>query len=234
MPTGADILVDVSVLMNDSARAVYTDAVCLPYLNMALKELEELFEQNNIPITNEVSAVITVPIAQHEIGFPPNPPVPPTVYLPTNLIEIQRIWESDTGQRQWTPLVKKDFLPHYYEGTDQNRFLIWSWYGQAIHLNTVNTILDLKIDYIRSLFAPLIDADLVTEISVINAELWLKFRTASFCAQYIGENPDRATALMNDASAAIERSLGISTKGRQAIMTRRRPFRAAFKNRGVW
>ena len=34
-------------LQNDTAQSDYTDNAVLPYVNMAMNELQELFEQNN-------------------------------------------------------------------------------------------------------------------------------------------------------------------------------------------
>jgi hypothetical protein len=49
---------------------------------------------------------------------------------------------------------------------------------------------------------------------------------------FIGENETRAGILETQAEKAMERLTGINNKGKQQIMTRHRPFRAAYKARG--
>lgn len=56
-------------LMNDSARTVYTYAAQVPYLNIALQELQEEFELNGISVTENVSAVINMPAGSTTIVF---------------------------------------------------------------------------------------------------------------------------------------------------------------------
>src|ERR1700688_2027544 len=148
MPTPNDIITVVSGLMNDFSQSQYTNDVCLPFLNLALDELQELFELNGIPVTNEhTPAAITVPAGVNLINFTTGPA------LPADLIEIQELWESPTGLNNWTPMVKKDFIPHYLEdNTAISMFLIWSWEHGSINLIAANSIIDLKIDYTSNMF----------------------------------------------------------------------------------
>lgn len=70
-----------------------------------------------------------------------------------------------------------------------------------------------------------------SQIVAIGARTYLAYRTAAFCAMFIGENETRAQVLENAANQAMERAMNISNKGRQEIMTRHRPFRAGYKSR---
>ena len=213
--------------MNDTAKTIYTDIAQLPYLNMALDELQEHFELNNIPSTNEVSDILTVGIGVNTIGNSTAP------QLPTNLIEIQQLWESPTGTNNFTPLTKKEFIPHYLESNSTiNQFLIWAWLDEEIHLVAANAIIDLKIDYIKSIFmTPLVIGQVSIDLKIKNCKSYLGYRTAALCSQFIGENKTRADELNGFASMALDRVLGIGTKGRQSIKTRRLPFRMGFKQR---
>src|SRR5258705_3057373 len=98
MATWSSILQKASALLNDQDRATYTDIVLLPYLNISLSELQEIFELNNIPVTSQSSATIAVPTGTSLIGYLTIPP------LPVDLVEIQEEWESQTAQNNWTPL----------------------------------------------------------------------------------------------------------------------------------
>lgn len=226
MSSPSEIIDMSAALMNDKAQSVYTDEACLPYLNMALDELQELFELNNIPVTNETSSIITVPTSTviTAIGFNSIPS------LPIGLIEIQELWEGSNDQ--FIPVTKKDFLPHYNDNIQFSQFRIWAWMNQEIRLPPNNSIIDLKIDYIKSIFAtPILISQIGVDLEIKNSKSYLGYRTGALCAEFIGENKTRADELNQFASISLDRTLGISTKGRQSITIRRRPFRANYKSR---
>ena len=226
MATYADVMATVSSLMNDTAQTVYTQAAILPYLNMSIDELQEIFGHNNLPITNETSDALIVPAGTLVIDFSTTPA------LPSDLLEIQRVWESVSGENSWIPMTRKDFLKHYSSDIATNQFIFWAWIGQAIHLPLTNQDNDLKLDYIASKFAPIAIDDVDDDLPVLNSKSWLAYHTAALCSMFIAENPERAQALAGLSEEALSRTLGINVKGRQSIATRRRPFRASYKSRG--
>src|SRR6266851_4896674 len=121
MPTPSEIITTVASLMNDYTQSQYTNTACLPFFNLALDELQELFELNGIPITNNTSAIITLAAGINILGIDTTPA------LPSDFIETQQLWESPTGLNKWTPMIKKEFIPHYLEdGTTISQFLIWA------------------------------------------------------------------------------------------------------------
>lgn len=224
-------IIDMSAsLMNDSAQELYTDAACLPYLNMALDELQELYELNNIPVTDSISGVLDVPISTSRIAYIGTLPT-----LPPDLIEIKELWESDDGTGQFIPMRKKGFIPHSLEGTERSSFGIWSWISNEIRLLPCTVPKDLKLDYIRTLFlTPLLITQVDIDIPIKGIKSYLGYRTGGLCAQFIGENQSRADKLNGFAVDALDRALGINVKGKQSITTRRRPFQAGWKARRVW
>lgn len=228
MPKPNEIIDMVASLQNDTAQTVYTDAAVLPYFNMALRDLQEEFELNNIPVTNEVSSSLNVPLNTTVIAFTSTTPT-----LPSNLIEIQRVWESDEGQNVWTPMFKREFIPHYIEGVNVTKFGIWAWMDNEIHLPSSIQDNDLKLDYTKSIFSTIAIAAIDTEMGIKfqNVFSYLGYRTAALCSLFIGENETRAMALQGEAGQALYKSMGISVKGKQSIMVRRRPFRASYKGR---
>jgi len=224
-------LLDLSAaLLNDAAQEQYTDAVLLPFLNISLAELQEMFELNNIPVTNDTSAKLDVATGVNRIAFTGTTPL-----LPTDLIEIQRLWCSQDGQNVWLPVDKKEFLTseELPSGSELSFFSVWAWIEQEIKLIAANTPLDLKIDYVKSLFIPIVIGGIGATITTLNITTFLQYRISGLVAEFIEENMPKANNLNSFASMAIDRSLGISIKGKQAIMTRRRPFRAAWKQRGI-
>jgi|SRR5688572_20939400 len=231
MPTPAEIINRVASLQNDTAQTRYTDDACLPYLNMALDELQEIFAENNIPVTNQViSPIITIPAGVTTVGYETVPA------LPEDLIEIYRIWETTSGQNGWVPIGRADFVPADLTGIQTAYFGVWAWVGNELQFPAATGDLDIKLEYIRSIFPTQIEMeDIDTDLGVRfkSIKSYLSFATAALCSMFIGENETRAAALNGLAQTALERSLNIPTKGRQSQITRRRPFRASYKMRGV-
>ncbi len=213
-------------LNNDTDRAVYTNAVMLPYLQVALQELQETYEENQIPVTTKSEEVLSIPAGTSVIGFATTPA------LPSDLIEISELWERNHNIDPFVEMVRCDYLPHYQQGVENSQFVWWAWQRNAIHVLPSNSINDLKLDYICNLFPTLTLGTIDDAIGVINALTFLQFRTGALAAQFIGENETRAESLNQMAILAIQRTLTIETKGRQSIAYRRRPFRAAYKTRG--
>jgi len=216
-------------LQNDSAKASYTYAAQVPYLNMALLELQELFELNEVPVVDTVSAVMTVPAAVTSIGFSPAVPIVGTPYLPSNLIEPQTLWERQSGTNSYVPMTIVDSLPKNLEGIQVSQFIWYTWQSQEIRFLSSGQINQIKMDYIRNLFTPITLLTGLEELYIINGQSFLQFRLGGLLAEFVGENQTRADKLNGFAALAIDRALGIGTKGRQAITTRRRPFRNNFK-----
>jgi hypothetical protein len=229
MPRPSDIITAVSNLMNDSEQAIYTNSVVLPFLNLSLDELQELYELNGIPVTNETSKAIKILSGIDRLGFDTTPS------LPSDLIEIQQLWESPSGLNQWTPVNKREFLPHYLQdNTTISQFLIWSWEHGRINLLAANSDNDLKIDYTASLFnTPILIKDINVNLPFTNVKSYLEYKTAALAAMFIAENESRAVALDSLTGSALSRALGIPIKGMQSIVTRRKPFRSNFKTRNT-
>src|SRR3990167_864804 len=224
--TAAQVMDAVAALMNDVAKSLYTYAIQIPYLNMALKELQEYYELNEVPVVDTITSTpMTVLAGTTEINFTNNS----GLILPSDLIEPKVLWERQSGVDPYIPMTKVDFLPRWQEGVELNQFILFTWQSQSIRFLASDQDNQIKMDYIRNLFT-LITAS-GDSIGVINAASFLQFRTAGLCAEFCAENPSRAKELNMDAAIALDRSLGISAKGKQSIMTRRRPFRSSYKRR---
>lgn len=225
----AGTVMDISAsLMNDTARSVYTYAAQIPYLQLALQELQEIFQLHNVPVTENVSAVIPMTAGDTEIIYNGGVGVPT---LPSDMVEPAQLWETGSGQGQYIPMTKRQYLPHYLQGVEINQFQFYTWQTQKIKVLPATANIDIKIDYIRELFStPIVNESSI--INVINAKTFLEFRTAGLCAEFIERNQTSADSLNGYAILGLERATGISVKGTQNIMTRRRPFRAGYKRGG--
>lgn len=222
--TAGTVMNASAALLNDVQKQQYTFAAQIPYLNIALQELQEIFEQNDVAVTVDTSVEITIPVGYDHIAYDNG--VNPS--LPSDFIEPQKVWEKANGSDSYVPMTRVGLLPLHR--TSVGSFSIYIWAKQEIRFPISTRINDIKIDYIRNLFPPVVDQN--SGINVVNAATFLEFRNAALCAEFIGENKSRADSLNNDAGLAVDRSLGINSKGGQAIITRRLPFRSGYKSRG--
>jgi len=225
--TAGEIMDSAAALMNDVAKQNYSYVVQIPYLKIAIKDLRKKLQLANIPITNETSAALAVLTGTTVIGFTTTPA------LPSDLVEIQKLWERFSSSDPFVGMTRKDSLPHYLEGEPSNRFQIWAWESNEIRLIAANRDNELKIDYIQET----IDLSTLNQnstIGIINADSYLHFRTAALCAEFVAENKARADDLNGEANNAYEILAGIEDKAKQAIATRHRPFRAGWKSRSSW
>lgn len=214
-----DILDNSAALLNDRNTALFTYAVQLPYFNIALDELQETMEQNNISFTNSVLSNIRVNAGQTEVPFSS---------MPTDLVEIRSLWERSWGSNENFQLMKRtDFLPPYEQLT--TALIYWTWQDQKIKFIGATSDREVRIQYIAKRIPTILTE--ITQIDLINAKTFLEYRTAALCAQFVGENSERAAQLNGMAQLALDRFLIINTKGRQPIVTRRRPFMASYKIR---
>lgn len=220
-----------AALNNDAEKSIYTYAFQLPYLNSALQELQELFELNEVPVTAKRSAVMTVAAGTTEIGFNAASPLPS---LPNDLVEPVQLWERLSGVDPYVPMTKIHILPLTMAGVLVSQFINYVWEEQKIKVLESNQDNDIKMNYIAFLFAQFTSPTGNDVISIINSRSFLEYRTAGLIADFMGENKTRADELNSAASLALDRVVGISAKGRQNIMTRRRPFRSGWKRRGVY
>jgi hypothetical protein len=227
--TSGEVMDQAAAALNDPAKTQYTYAKQVPFLNMALGELQEFFELNDVPVVDTVSgALMVVPAGTSEISFTNVG----GLFLPSDLIEPSVLWERQHLVNPYTPMTKLNYLPRYMEGVEISQFVYFTWQSNCIRFLPANQINDIKMDYIRNLFTTIPANSTGTEqLAVINAKSFLSYRTAALCAQFLAENPTRAQALDSDAGIALDRSLGIGSKSGQAVMVRHRPFRSSYKRR---
>ncbi len=229
MPKPSAILATGASFLNDSDQNLFTNARMLPYLNQALRDLQERYELYDIPVTHETSDVINIPAGTAgtvtSLGF-----TNPGPKLPIGPIEIKQVWESPEDQEIWTPMSPRDFIPQQSLSAQIPQFLIYVWENDELRLMSASQDNDIKIDYIKSLFTPVSDVESDLGIKFDKCYSYLAYRTAALSAFYIGENPNRAIALNADAEKAMDMALGTAIKGQQKIPTRRLPFRFGFKN----
>lgn len=191
--------------LNDIDKTTYDYDTQLPYLKLALQELQEVFELNSLPITEQSSGTIPITTRTSVIEFNAVGPL----RLPDNLIEIQRIWEW-VGTF-WNPVARG----------------AWVWKNNQLNFFSPYQSAEIKIDYIGSLFPKYLRAD--TILPVQNAIGYLAYKTAELISDMVEHNDARASTNHARAEASLDRINGITVKAKQSIVARRRPFRAGYK-----
>jgi hypothetical protein len=226
--TAGEVMDRSAALLNDPQKTDYTYTAQLPYLNMAIDELVESLEESNSPVTNHsTSSPIVLPVGKNKITPFESLETP---HYPIDLVEIQEVAERTAGsQNSFIPLVRREFVQPFPAA---DSFLFWTWEDQSIKFNPSGATAprEIQLKYIRQAITQAVDETGV--IGTINARSYLAYKTASLCAQFVGENETRAALLDEKAERALERITGITNKGKQQMMTRHRPFRAGYKSRG--
>lgn len=209
--------------LNDADRTTYTYDIQIPYLKMALQELQEIFQLNSLPITQQTSAVIALTAGDDSIQFN----VINSPRLPDNLIEPQRLWEQNRDSGPFMPMTRKEYIPHGLSSA-MNQQIYWVWQQNKIILLPSNQNNDIKIDYLGSLFPKYVIEQ--TIIPCQNGLGFLSYRIGGLIKELIERDLQGASSLNGFASLALDRIQGISIKGKQSIMARRRPFRSSYKS----
>ena len=222
----AEVMDLAAAALNDVNKTRYTYDIQIPYLKLALQELQEIYELNSLPITEKTSKSIPINAGVTELRF--NAPSEPR--LPDNLIEPEELWERTRDTNPFVPMRRRDYLPHGLEGNEISQLIYWVWQDNKIQFLAANGDNDIKIDYIGSLFPKYVLT--TTEIPVLDSIGFLAYKTAELISDMIEHNQPRAQANAGRAALSLDRITGITIKSKQQIMTRRRPFRQAFKRLG--
>jgi hypothetical protein len=222
-----DVMDGSAALLNDTALSVFTYAAQIPYLNIALDELVQELELNNVPITYAKKDSITVLSGIEGIGGGAGQPA-----LPPGFVEPITLYERVAGSTySYCQMVRRDFVPVNQVPTAY--LIYWSYEGETIHFipGGATGNVEIQLQYIKSIFPKItIETD---AINYDKGKLFLTYRNAALCAQFIGENKERADDLNSVAGYSLGRTVGISTKGKQAVFTRRKPFMAGWRARRV-
>lgn len=219
-----DVFTGARALLNDQDSAVFTNAVLTEYFKIAYEEIRQDCEDNQLPITLRTSEPILIPTGVLDVGGPTGPP------LPGDLIEVLECWETPAGTNDDYMLMRKlRFLPK--TGIKTAYLEVWQWVDQYIKFLGANGDIQVKLDYISTGFVDTTNENAI--IKLTNAINFLKFRTAAYAAMFIGENETRAQVLNEKSQEALDVLLSIQLKSAQRITTRRRPFMASYKRRGM-
>ncbi len=227
--TAGQVMDNAAALMNDPELTDYTYDAQLPYLNMAIDELVEMMEESNNSPTNRTSDPIEIAVGEYEITPAESATTP---HYPEDLVEIQEVRErlADTDD-PFVLMNRREFMEAF---PATSSLMWWTWENQIIKFNPngATTDREIQLHYIAKNLTHAVNENSI--IGMINARSFLSYKTAALCSMFIGENEMRAGILQKEAEKAAERLINLDNKGRQQMVTRRRPFRASYKARGMY
>ncbi len=217
MPLASEVYDMSRALLNDQVGSVYTDQILQPYLNIAIRDIGSLMNRSNIPVTNSTSAVIPFVEGRTQLA-------PGDADFPARLIEIQGVYQRQNDNQDFFLITRVEFLTPLQDNVESTYIPAWSYQENILNFIPASGDLQLRIDYVKNVVAPITTPS--EDIDIINSLNYLGYRTSALASMYVGENETRAQTLNMQADMEWNQLEGVNTKGKQSIYTRRRPLRS--------
>lgn len=212
----SDILAAAAILLDeptvDADREVFFDAILLPFLQDAFEDFLLDLELHGVPILNELSSAITIPIGQTKIadGFG----------MPTDFIDPIYLKERPTGSsNSFVDVHERDWEPQI---TPTNTLRYWAYREGEIKLVGATQSIDVLLYYVKDLTISGVN----TPITIRRAKPILAPKVAQLAAQHVGENKQLADANMLKYGTALNKFLTIQVNKLQSLPVRRPGFRS--------
>lgn len=207
--------------LNDVGKSIWTDAVLIPYLKEAHKDLLLILWLNNIPVVKEKSAAIAVTAVS---GL--------ELTLPTDFLEPITLKEKLQGSSEsYSPMVEVDWEP---DTTQEQNLRFWAYREEKIQFVGATTNRSVLLKYYKSL-ADIVDA--TSPLGFIMSEAFLGPQTAGYAAGAVGSTtlagellyiPDKNIGV---AGPRIDMIVRANIKGQQNLPARRIGYRRFARRR---
>lgn len=219
MATPSEIMLEAAgVFLNDTPRSLFTDAVLLPFLKRAFKDLLLELDKKGISQTSEVSAAITIPASTTSMTT--------AGVLPADFISPTKIEERRNGSSDlYTPMVEKDWESNILQ-TESLRY--WAFREDDIKFPGATTIRQILLYYRKGLTVPVV---LTNPLGLVNVENYLSAQTAGYAAKFILQSDTRAETIFGFATKALNDYLTIQVRGLQFQDNRRHRYLSKFRRR---
>jgi len=207
----SDVCLSAATRLNDQSQTDYTNAVLLPLVKDAWKELQLELHLNGSLALEKMNAALTLPATQTSF-------VTASIY-PVDLLQPQRLQERHVGDTFWKPMDKTMWPPDFTP-TEYNQY--WTESQQDILVPGATQDNQVHIFGIKSL------SDITSEtdpLPINNCQPYMVNRVAALAARFRGNNPTRADALDTMAGIALSKLIAVNARSKQGVRTRRRPFR---------
>ena len=208
----SEVMDGSAALLNDSSKELFSYAVQLPYLKIALEQIVLELSALDIDTVKEESPVLTLLAGTTEITPTSVPP------LPLDLRTPKKLEERASGSNLFYPMVLGT-LPDIELSSTLG---YWDFRENEIKLLGANADVDVKIYYDKDLGVISSELSLIVDDRLKNP---LSYYTAALCARYIGENYQRYNDLLREFQAPMNNYIALTVGQNQATPVRRRGFR---------
>lgn len=198
-------------LLNDTARATYTYTVQLPYLRMALRDLEGKLILDGSPLFQEVSADINYVANAATIT------VPADFFLPIRVFEAEA---NTTDDNSWKLMTETSWDTN--SEPDTQVLTKWNFRDAALNVLPASVNREVRLHYIKSSLVTIVDD--TTQMALDRALNTMGFKTAEYVARYIMNNPQRADSLEKDGATQEDAFRSALIKNNQNKVVRRKPY----------
>lgn len=191
-------------LLNDVQGITWTDAILIPMLQEAHRELLLELKLHSIPVIMTQAAIFTVPAGTTSLKT--------AVLMPADLLEPISMKERQINNRMedFVDMQQLTFLPTVTPGPE---LTYWAWMGEDIKLVSATQDREVVLRYRGSIVTPQAVTD---NIGVLFGELYLGPRIAALAYASIGRDP---TAFVQKAGDSLNKVI------RSAITADQRPIR---------
>lgn len=208
----ASTVMDMSAsLLNDTARATYSYTIQLPYLRMAVRDLEGKLIVDGSPLFEEVSADINYVADATTITLPAD------FFLPIRMFEAERDNANDNNWR-----LMQEVSWDVNSEPDTMVLTKWNFREGALNVLPSSVNREVRLHYIKSTFGTITDENSTTAVE--RALNTLGFKNAEYIARYVMNNPARADALKADGAEQEELFRNALIRNNQHKVVRRKPY----------
>jgi len=219
-----------NVYLNDTNAQIWTDAVLIPFLQEAYRDLIMVLWLNGLPVVRAKTTVLTIPIGKTSMG--PNG----ANVLPADMLEPVWLKERATGATndEWVPMSERDFEPDLL--TTPTTLSYWAWRQEDIFFPSVgaSTSRDIRMNYHATLTIPVVSTD---SLNYIFAESFLAPQLSGYAAGSVGNDTLAGKLLwvqvvqVGIAGSKLDMIIRANVKNQQNIPARRLPYRRSMRGR---
>lgn len=209
-----DVLDETSGLLNDTGRSLYSYAAMLPYFKKAWLELQNKLILNGMPYPLKIASPVTIAAAATTYGT-----------VPTDMVTPIKMREASVGGTDWIPMRKTVWEPDDPQGASLG---VWDFRNGSILFRGATQARQVKL-YYNATLTTIVDE--TTTIPLDYARSVLAARVGALCAEFIGEDRERAASLNADFMANLDLAIDVGIQERQNLPKRRLPWRSKSMSR---
>jgi len=209
----SEIMDQSASMLNDTAKTLYSYVAQLPYLRKAAEDLELiLIELGQSSLQRAESGTLDVDASDIDQALTN---VPSNLFIPINVFERAR----DANDEEWQLMTEQAWEENVAQGVTLGN---WTFRNNQIIFPPCSADREVYVTYWRQLVAITSES---SNAEVVGSKTYLAAKTAELCARYIGENPERADALLSvEVIPLRDRLENIYVKSSQSLRVRRRRF----------